>query len=294
VARADADLSPRGPRSRGALVALLAGAALLFAGFVALGSWQVQRLGWKRDLIARVEQRLQAEPVPAPGPAAWPALERTADEYRRVLVRGRFAHELETLVQASTELGTGYWVLTPLRSEEGFWLLVNRGFVPLDKRARDSRGDEPQGVQEVPGLLRLTEPGGSLLQHNDPTDGRWYSRDVQAIAAARRLGTVAHPGPVAPYFIDAAAETAPVRAEPVKALPPGQATGPSTSSGRTGDSSQVWPRPGLTVVRFSNNHLSYAFTWFVLAAMVAGAAVYVLRDDRRQRARAALSHRGGH
>lgn len=268
MAPADADSSSRGPRSRGALVALLAGAALLFAGFVALGSWQVQRLGWKRDLIARVEQRLQAEPVPAPGPAAWPALERTADEYRRVRVRGRFTHELETLVQASTELGTGYWVLTPLRSEEGFWLLINRGFVPLDKRARDSRGDEPQGVQEVQGLLRLTEPGGSVLQHNDPTDGRWYSRDVQAIAAARRLGTVAHPGPVAPYFIDAAAGA--------------------------GAAADAWPRPGLTVVRFSNNHLSYAFTWFVLAAMVAGAAVYVLRDDRRQRARAALSHRGGH
>ncbi len=268
MARADADSSPRGPRSRGALVALLAGAALLFAGFVALGSWQVQRLGWKRDLIARVEQRLRAEPVPAPGPAAWPTLERTADEYRRVLVRGRFAHELETRVQASTELGTGYWVLTPLRSEEGFWLLVNRGFVPLDKRARDSRGDEPQGLQEVPGLLRLTEPGGSLLQHNDPAAGRWYSRDVQAIATARGLGAAAHPGPVAPYFIDAAAVA--------------------------GAATEAWPRPGLTVVRFTNNHLSYAFTWFVLAAMVAGAAVYVLRDDRRQRARAALSHRGGH
>jgi surfeit locus 1 family protein len=226
----------------------------------------VQRLGWKRELIAHVEERLKAAPVPAPGLAGWPALERGADEYRRVLVRGRFAHELETLVQASTELGTGYWVLTPLQSEDGFGLLDNRGFVPPEKRARDRRGEEPQGVQTVSGLLRLTEPGGSLLQHNDPAAGRWCSRDVQAIAAARGLGAAGHSGPVAPYFIDAAAGV--------------------------GVAVDAWPRPGLTVVRFSNNHLSYAITWFVLAAMVAGAAVFVLRDERRLRARAPLSHRG--
>jgi surfeit locus 1 family protein len=253
-------------------VALAAGAALLFALFLALGLWQVQRLGWKRELIAHVEERLRTAPVPAPSPAAWPALERGADEYRRVRVRGHFAHELETLVQASTELGSGYWVLTPLQTEDGFWLLVNRGFVPPEQRAPDSRGTpSPQGAQELMGLLRLSEPGGSLLQHNDPAAGRWYSRDVGAIAAARGLGAAAHPGPVAPYFIDAAATD--------------------------GAPAEAWPRPGLTVVRFSNSHLSYALTWFALAAMVAGAAVVVLRDERRLRAHAAaprVSHRGDH
>ncbi|NML16503.1 SURF1 family protein [Azohydromonas sp. G-1-1-14] len=259
---------------------------MLFALFLALGLWQVQRLGWKQELIARVEQRLQAAPVPAPEPAAWPTLERGTDEYRRVVARGRFAHELETLVQASTELGTGYWVLTPLLTDGGFWLLVNRGFVPLERRAREARGDEPQGVQEVSGLLRITEPKGSLLQGNDPAAGRWYSRDVAAIAAARGLGGGQRPGPVAPYFIDAAAADAaspaasrsPARAEPVEAPPPGRTASPARTA-------EVWPRPGLTVVRFTNNHLSYALTWFALAAMVAAATVYVLRDERRLRAR---------
>jgi surfeit locus 1 family protein len=249
-------------------MALLAGAALLFLGFLALGTWQVQRLGWKRDLIARVEQRLRAEPVAAPAPAAWATLERNADEYRRVRARGRYAHELETLVRASTELGTGYWVMTPLRTDDGFWLLVNRGFVLPEQRARMARGSEPQGEQDVTGLLRLSEPGGSLLQKNAPGEERWYSRDVAAIAAARGLGGAPRPGAVAPYFIDAAA-------------PPGAAA-------------DTWPRPGLTVVQFSNNHLSYALTWYALAAMVAGAAVYVWRDERRLRARAAAPalHRG--
>lgn len=250
----------------------MAGAALLFAGFIALGSWQVQRLSWKRDLIARVEQRLQAAPTPAPGPTDWPSLDREADEYRRVTARGTYAHELETLVRASTELGSGYWVLTPLRTGRGYWLLVNRGFIPQEMRAREARGPEPQGEQSVSGLLRLSEPEGSPLQKNAPAEGRWYSRDVAAIAAARDLGGVGRTGAVAPYFVDASAAP--------------------------GAPADAWPRPGMTVVKFSNNHLSYAITWYALAAMVAAAAVYVLRYERRLRAARApsapaLRHRGG-
>ncbi len=48
-------------------LAMLCGLMLLsIAGFVALGIWQVERLSWKLDLIARVDQRVHAEPVPAP------------------------------------------------------------------------------------------------------------------------------------------------------------------------------------------------------------------------------------
>lgn len=244
--------SDRGPRSTAKLFALLTVAALAFAGFCALGTWQVHRLAWKEALIARVSRQLHAAPTGAPGPDDWSQLTRDHDEYRRVVVHGRFAHDRETLVRASTELGAGYWVLTPLRTDAGFWLLVNRGFVPPEQKGRDTRAaNEPQ-EQQVIGLLRFSEPGGSLLQANQPAQGRWYSRDVSAIAAARQLGDA----PVAPYFIDAQVDTA----------VPG-----------------AWPRPGLTVLRFSNNHLVYAVTWFALAAMTAGAIGYLVIDERRLR-----------
>jgi surfeit locus 1 family protein len=232
------------PRSRAALVAMLTACALACAGFVALGAWQLQRLGWKEALIARVERNLQAAPLAAPGASQWPALTRE-DEYRRVRVQGRFDHAREVLVAATTELGAGYWVLTPLRTEAGHWLLVNRGFVPPELRGRVPPTDP---AQPVSALLRFSEPGGRLLQKNDPAAGRWYSRDVAAIAAAQGLQ-----GPVAPYFVDAQ----------------GAASG--------------WPRAGLTVVRFRNDHLVYALTWFALAAMMAAAIVYLVLDARRGR-----------
>ncbi|WP_281407450.1 SURF1 family cytochrome oxidase biogenesis protein, partial [Methylobacterium sp. WL116] len=39
--------------------------ALAVAGLVALGIWQVERRAWKLDLIAWVEARIGAAPVPA-------------------------------------------------------------------------------------------------------------------------------------------------------------------------------------------------------------------------------------
>lgn len=237
------------PRRRSAttLVVVAVLGVLLCAGFAALGVWQVERLGWKQALVARVERQLHAEPVPAPGPESWAGLTRERDEYRRLRVQGRFDDRRQVLVRASTDLGPGFWVLAPLRTPDGWWLLVNRGFVPPDQREGFPPGGEANGRA---GLLRFSEPGGSLLQANDPAAGRWYSRDVAAIAAAQGLQ-----GPVAPYFVD------------LQAAP-----------GAPG-----WPRAGLTVLRFSNNHLMYAITWFALAAMVAAALGYVLLDERRLR-----------
>ncbi|HZY19391.1 MAG TPA: SURF1 family protein [Ramlibacter sp.] len=237
------------PRSTVLVAVLVVLAALACAGFVALGVWQLQRLAWKESLVARIERQLKADPVPSPGPVQWSALSREADEYRRLRLQGRFAHDRQVLVRASTELGAGYWVLTPMQLREGAWVLVNRGFVPPELRDRVPRGEE---VQLLTGLLRFSEPGGSLLQANDPAQGRWYSRDVAAIAAAQRLA-----GPVAPYFVDA-----------------------ERTAATTVD---TWPRPGLTVLRFSNNHLGYAATWFALAAIMAGALGYLVVDERRQR-----------
>ncbi|MDM0050834.1 SURF1 family protein [Variovorax sp. J22R115] len=247
------------PRSSAVLAALALCALLAFAGFVALGIWQVERRAWKLDLIARIDQRVHAPAVAPPATDRWPKLNAADDAYRRVRATGTFLHDSETLVQATTELGGGYWVLTPLRMTDGSIMLINRGFVPPEARDRAARGAaDPEGESTVTGLLRITEPGGSFLRRNDPAADRWYSRDVQAIAAVRGLSGVA------PYFVDA--EAAPSR--------------PGTGAANV---PRTWPVGGLTVISFANNHLVYAFTWFALALMVAAAAWYVGRDERRVR-----------
>lgn len=225
-------------RARRALTAFL---LLLVVVFAALGSWQVRRLFWKLDLIARVEARIHADAVPAPEGAVDPA----EDEYRRVTATGLFEHAKSVLVQAVTERGAGFWLLTPLHLADSSIVLVNRGFLPADRSTPDARvaGELAAGPVSVTGLLRISEPGGAFLRSNDPANDRWFSRDVAAIAAAKGLTNVA------PYFIDADATPNP------GGLPIG----------------------GLTVVAFRNSHLVYALTWYALAIMSAGAAYQVFR-----------------
>lgn len=249
------------------VTAMLAAVAVLLS----LGMWQINRLHWKHALVARVTQRVHAAPVAAPGPSQWAQISAAGDEYRHVRLEGRFLYQRSTRVQAVTELGSGSWLLTPFLRADGTVVLVNRGFVATPA-VRASRGPtekvapEPPDVQEpvtviVTGLLRMSEPGGAFLRHNDPAAGRWFSRDVQALAAASGLHAVA------PYFVDADAADAAA----------------ASSAGA--------PIGGLTVIAFADNHLVYALTWFSLALMGAGAMLWVIRDQRGARRLATLSNR---
>lgn len=239
---------PQRARPPVSVILIMLAALASAAGFSALGIWQVQRLHWKLDLIARVDQRLQAAPVDAPRRADWQAITPATSEYLKVRATGRFLHDKETLVQAVTDLGAGFWVVTPLATDDGDTVLINRGFVPPERHEQSTREESARSEETtVTGLLRLTEPDGAFLRTNDPANARWFSRDVAAIAATHRLSDAA------PYFIDADATPNP----------------------------GGWPVGGLTKVRFTNNHLVYALTWFGLALMTLGAGAYVIFDWRR-------------
>lgn len=214
-----------------------------------LGVWQLERRVWKLDLIQHVEQRVHAPAVPAPGPSQWPDID-DKETYRRVQVHGHFQADRDTLVKAVTERGSGYWVVSPFRTTDGFTVLINRGFIPDDAaRGTWRKNDDAENPTDLTGLLRMTEPRGGFLRQNDPAADRWYSRDISAIATARALGEVA------PYFIDRGA----------------------------GANPDDLPIGGLTVIRFPNNHLVYAFTWFILALMLIAAIFYVGRLEWQAR-----------
>lgn len=219
-------------------------ALLLFAAtFAALAVWQVQRLHWKQALIARVDAGMRAAPLPLDRvPAGDPA----SLEYHRVILTGHYLATGTVLVSGTSTVGSGYWVLSPLQTATGT-IYINRGFMPLRTRIDTVRRQTPTTPVTVIGLLRLTEPSGGFLRANRPTEDRWYSRDIAAIAAARDLR--ADPR----LFVDAYSESPAAPGAPI---------------------------PGLTVVNFPNNHLSYALTWTALALLSAGAAFVLWRKAR--------------
>ncbi|MET0319702.1 MAG: SURF1 family protein [Duganella sp.] len=251
-------------RSRTLRITMAVLALVMFAGFFALGTWQVYRLQWKLALIERVDQRVHAPATRAPSVAQWSQVNTEADEYRHVRIDGVYLPGSDTLTLASLERGIGYWVVTPLCTADGGIVLVNRGFVPAGAGGWRAQPAPPMARQgacgavmdqppvTVEGLLRVTEHASSLRQ-NEPARNYWYTRDTAAIARSRGLPAVA------PYFIDADAASGKLQV--------------------AGDA--VQPVGGLTVVSFVNNHLVYALTWFGLALMVLGAVFWVVRDGRK-------------
>ncbi|WP_260925709.1 SURF1 family protein [Novosphingobium sp. 9] len=216
--------------------------------FVALGIWQVHRLAWKEALIARVDARVHAAPVALPPSAALDAAAASDDsdsiDYLRVRFSGIYDASGTALALASTDLGRGYWVMTPMLLDGDRKIYVNRGFVPDGTKPDSALLAVPNDKVEVVGLLRSNEPKGSLLQSNRPAQDRWYSRDVLAMAIAHKVGAVD------PAFVDA------------------QTPVPAKGAG---------PVPGLTVISFPNSHLSYLLTWFAMAALSLAGIVVIWR-----------------
>ena len=226
-------------------------AAFFFTVFLSLGTWQVFRLDYKLDLIERVENRVHAPPVDAPMAAEWPAVSRDTHEYLNVKLQGALLPQYTTRVQATTVLGAGHWLLTPLRQANGKIVWINRGYIPVNE-ADPMTVENTDGQFEVRGLLRLSETGGAFLRENDPAGNRWYSRDIEALSKHHNLKSVA------PYFIDAG-------------------TPRNLGEEITGFTPKTYPVDGLTVIKFHNSHLVYAFTWYALALMVAGITVWLNR-----------------
>lgn len=249
-------MSVSGPSPWRGLLPVTLAALLAFGVLVGLGAWQLERLAWKQGLVATVEARIHKAPVALPPEADWAHIDFAHDEYRRVRVQGRFRHDLEVQVYALVDAepdgsgGPGYWVVTPLDLSDGSFVLVNRGFVPLDRRAPATRAQgQVDGLVTVTGLLRLPEEAGLFTPANDAARDSWYVRDPDAIASAKELVRVA------PFLIDADAT----------ANPGGL------------------PRGGLTRVSFPNRHLEYALTWFGLAATLLGVfAAYAWGRVRRR------------
>jgi surfeit locus 1 family protein len=217
-------------------------AVLLLLG---LGSWQIQRLYWKQDLIAQRQVAVSAAPILATG-----NLEEDARgmEFRHVTDEGIFLHDKEIFLGATSEAGRqGYQVLTPLLEPGGRIVLVNRGFIPAELKDPAKRAaGQILGTVRVQGLLRLPPAGKPtwFLPDNRPDLNYWFWVDLPAMSAADKLDRVAS------FYIDTDANPNP----------------------------GGWPKGGVTRLALPNDHLQYAITWFSLA--VALMVIYFLFHRR--------------
>lgn len=221
---------------------------------VGLGIWQLDRKVWKENLIAALNTRLSHAPGDLPPRQQWGSLSQQREEFRRVGFPAKFLPGQEALVYTAGSAfrpdvkGPGYWVFAPARLAGGSIVIVDRGFVPTDRKDPATRAQGvPRGSVDIVGIVRWPETRGTFTPADDIKANVWYVRDIKAMAAAH------HWRDVAPFYVE---QESPV--------PPGGL-----------------PKPGKLVVNLADNHLQYAITWFGLALGLF--AVYVLFMVRRVR-----------
>ncbi len=236
-----------------ATVFALAGVAIL----TGLGVWQLDRKAWKENLIATLDARLARAPEDLPPRASWPRLMPDGNEFTRVTFPAEFLPGEEALVYTAGSpfrpdvQGAGYWVFAPARLAGGSIVMIDRGFVPVDRKDPASRAQgAPHGMVDVVGVMRWPETRGTFTPDDEPQNNVWYLRDPKAIAAAKKWDSAA------PFYIE---QESPV---PAGGL----------------------PKPGKLSVQLPDNHLQYALTWFALALGLAG--VYVTWLVGRMRGKA--------
>ncbi|MGB4100474.1 MAG: SURF1 family protein [Alphaproteobacteria bacterium] len=218
----------------------LAGIVLL----VTLGIWQLDRRAWKHDLVSRITAQMQADPVALPSECPDPA----ALEYKGVHVRGTFHHDKEIFLAARDVKYSvfGYHVLTPLETPEHKFVLVDRGYVPSQKKPPEARAAaRVEGEVTVAGVVRVPKERGWMVPDNDAARNFWLWVDLVAMASFAKV----------PEFM-------PIIIEADATPNPGG-----------------FPVGGQTRVVFTDNHLIYAIIWFFLA--VALGTIFFLAHWRR-------------
>ena len=148
----------------------LAGCGVL----ISLGLWQVERLAWKEDVLDGINARLAAAPAPLTADVS-----EADDEYSRVTLSGTSTgDELHVLV-SGTEAGTGYRVISKVRTPLGA-ILVDQGLLALDNKAAAPLIEPMQ----ITGTLIWPDDQNSSTPDPDLAANIWFARNVDTMAAA--------------------------------------------------------------------------------------------------------------
>ena len=157
---------------------------VMLAVLIGLGTWQVERLAWKRAILRQIDEAESTQALPL---GADPA------PFAKVRVEGRLRTDLYAFYGAEerdTREGPqlGAQLITPLERPGGPTLLVNRGWVPLTTPAPI---ETPSGPVSIEGYVRPAQKPGLFSATDNPAQRRFFTLDPHAIGAALGLDSVA-------------------------------------------------------------------------------------------------------
>ena len=201
---------------------------LSIAMLTTLGIWQMQRLVWKESLLAQIEAGQQLVPLRQLGDSPSSLNEAL---YRRIKLTGELDRSTYFLrVGIHQTDGKGYHILSPLSLASGARVMVSRGFIAGEKQEIEDalKAETAENPTTVEGILRPAYGPRLFTPSSHPDKNIWTSEDIAGMDSSL------------PSYVIAATSESPIR----------------------GDAA---PHPSNKKIRFRNDHLTYAVTWFSLA-----------------------------
>ena len=200
-----------------------------FLILIILGSWQVQRLNWKSELISNYNNNFQQAPITVKELFK----DRKNNKYRRTVIYGEYDHANEIQIIGKTYEGNaGFHIITPFILENNEIIYINRGWVPkkyADKKTR--KFSLLKDKVRVLGLVRLPQKKGYFVPENEPENGFWFTIIPEELNG--HLNIIGEKE----FYIDEL----------------------------NIDEKLKLPMPANGKVQVPNNHLQYAITWYSLA-----------------------------
>ncbi|KAH7636430.1 surfeit 1-like protein [Dermatophagoides farinae] len=246
--------------------------ALLPVATFCLGTWQIYRLRWKLDLIAKLESIINNDPVDFPD-----QLDMINDmEYVKVKIQGHIdrlsapqfifprsiiqrdeSTNQGSLISKGSGQGLGAQLVLPFVITDKRFdmnplrILVNFGWITREKMDKINLilknhkvHLSPQEEFELIGVIRKTEKREPFTAKQEYTQGYWTRRDIEKMS--EKLETT-------PIYLDA------FETHPLKLIC------------ENGDHEQrqfdVSPIGGQTRINLRNEHLSYIITWYSLTGI---------------------------
>ena len=168
-------------------VGLSVATLLGLVALVALGTWQLQRLTWKENLIESIDAARIATPVP---------LDAALGDFKRVHFKGTILEAASVCIFGTNSVGdVGLFQLHPVRHDNGSVLLVNMGWINRDKHCDRYEGSKE--TVDIVGILRASQEPSRFTPPHDVENRIWYLADLQEMRAYYDYPTLL------PYFLDA-------------------------------------------------------------------------------------------
>lgn len=219
---------------------------------IGLGTWQIQRLHWKQNIIEGLEQSYESGKFTDLAQSALEDLESGKTQFAYGATHGHWQKEKAILLGPRTNEGrVGYHLLIPLALDNGKTLIVNSGWV--SDMWKDTLGERlavlPAGSIQARGVVHSPD-WSSMASKNSPSNDLWFRADIKEIAATKELkdvySHVLYADKIEPPLSDVVAHE------------------------------EKWlPR---------NKHWQYALFWFAMAATLAGVFGFYIRDLNKKTA----------